>query len=333
MATIKHPTSGSIRGIWLLDQNALKELDAIIDDYEALITQANKEDISVTFLEINRKTKEGNKSKLSEDEEAALDERLEAEMANRYPFSTNVRTVEVTFASGKRTSAAKFADLFAGPEIAGETPRSFKVRCTKGNHGIEIVLLGSSPNEIDIRASPKNRPEAEGIYERVTSWFESVAQPKLQHLWWSSHPLCYILAFFIAFASLVGYFVWESSQPSAKGRIKSEGRKLLEGGLKPEDEHKAIELMLSLDADYAPPQTKYDPLFPRWWIVSVGGLIILCLLLSWPPRTMISVGKGRAVVTQTRKRIAIVVYILIPVLIVGVGITLFTTYLSDFLGG
>jgi hypothetical protein len=322
--TIRHQTTGSVRGLWLLDENALGNVDSLIDEYEVDATKANKHDVDLAFHQRKRDLERSpHYAQLSDADKAAQDKELKEETRSRHPYDQDERTVEVTFNSGKRARASRFAELIGDPHIADETPHTFVVRCRKGKHEATMKLsrlFGTS--SIDISATPEDTPGAEVAFERVKAWAEATTQGWWPQIWAGGLAfLSYVIAFAIMAISWLIYTATQSTYiSSSNNELSAEGRRLIDGGLKPEDERKAIEILLALHTGYRPPQTKYDPLFPSWWIVLCATMLVLCFLLSCSPTTMIALGKGRRLVPRIHRRLGLVNWLLVTVVVGGIGV-------------
>ena len=170
---------------------------------------------------------------------------------------------------------------------------------------------------------------------RMKSWAEKSSQTFWPQLWafGLGSPKCYILAAIIALISWVVYLNIEATfYNTTKSGLKADAKKLLDGGLKPEDERKAVEILLALNTDYAPPQTRFDPIFPPWWVIVSATMMGLCILLSFPPRTTIALGTGRQLVPRIRRRTAVINWLLVWVLIAGIGVAVVVKVVFSYIG-
>jgi hypothetical protein len=108
---------------------------------------------------------------------------------------------------------------------------------------------------------------------------------------------------------------------SPRTDLKSEARQLIAQGITPANSARAIELMLALESDYAPPNHAPNyKLSPRFWGVFLLGLIVLvCLRIC--PKMEIGLWAGRRPLERWRLWMRIVsatipatifLYVLLP---------------------
>jgi hypothetical protein len=103
--------------------------------------------------------------------------------------------------------------------------------------------------------------------------------------------LLFLLLFFSAVA--------ESETKRGRQTLVAQAREMLSRGLKPADQPRATELILAFLSGYAPPGAETST--PAWWWAYVGGGFLVCVLASFPPRTVIGIVKGASSVERWRR--------------------------------
>jgi choline-glycine betaine transporter len=99
-----------------------------------------------------------------------------------------------------------------------------------------------------------------------------------------------------------------------------------------EDDHRAIELLLSIASDYSR-STEGTPtlaLPPRWFIISFIFSLIACIALSFPVNTAIGIGKGKKILARRRMWLSSQYGVFILFFVLAVGGSFLATALYEY---
>jgi hypothetical protein len=336
MTTVIHPTSDYVKGLWLFDNEGLEELDGILDDAEKELGVIRKRDIENTFKRKQRQLAEYSHYRdVGEEERKALDEKLRKEVKESYEFSRDKREIAIDFVSKKKLIVKRFSEALTKPDFQNDLPTSFKLELRCGRCEIKLDLPDYNTNRLQITVSPQDLDAAAELYVKLKLWAEAKSLRPVYRYWQSLSGLQWLVW---AWAFLMTWWVWFSmtylSTPDEKQATKAEARQLLDRGLQKEDEHKAIELMLRLAADYPQGTVKKPlPIPPRWLIVSTVFSFLLCLCLRYPPVTTIGIGQGNAKIDRQRNWLWLCNFLLVGFFFLCVGGSFLASVLYDFLKG
>lgn len=144
----------------------------------------------------------------------------------------------------------------------------------------------------EITVSPKSSTGSYEIFMELKEWADSIAAPVWQQ-WILFEPRS-LYRVILAFVVLIFLGVSLNSAPTTadyKEAVKQEARKLLQDGINPQNEARALELLLALQSDYIPPGIK-PPQARRpigWFLI----LIYVLTFLSFTPTVCIAIWAGR----------------------------------------
>jgi|ERR1051326_1514760 len=95
----------------------------------------------------------------------------------------------------------------------------------------------------------------------------------------------------MAWFFVAAYWYGGNANNIGKTYYQAQAVELLQKGVNPQNEIKAIEILLALQSDYRNQQIPPSKPSGRFWLfLVVGGL--LCLALSFPPELVVGLGKG-----------------------------------------
>ena len=251
------------------------------------------------------------------------------EIEQSYEYARDKREITILCSEGRDLNVKRFLDAFALPELENATPTGFlaEIECGHGELRIALDRYRLSSNEIDISVSPHSTDTSSDIFMKLRSWAEGRRQPKWQ-LFWKNYS-----------GILVFLFVWimmslsVSLISSAKQNLKkAEARQLLQKGMTKDDDHKAIELLLSIAADYNKPTDGTPDLapLPRWFIISLLFSLLACIAFSFPVGTVIGIGKGKQILARQRMWLSSLKFVFVGFFFLAIGGSFVATVLYEY---
>jgi len=329
-----YQTKGEVEGLWFLDQEAFKELDSILDEALKDLEAQRKRDIEKGVrIKLSRQETlrarypTGYKEQTDEEKKNSMKEARQ-EIEQSYQYSRDKREITIFCSDGRDLHIKRFSDAFALPELENTTPSGFlaEIGCGQGEPMIALNRYGFSRNAIDISVSPHSTDTSSDIFMKLRSWAEGRRQPKWQLFWknWSGIQIHWTLFFWIFVAMLIS---------SAKQDVKTaEARQLLQKGMTKDDDHKAIELLLSIAADYNKPTDGTPDLAPRprWFIISSLVLLLACIALSFPVGTAIGIGKGKQILARQKKWLSTLKFVCVAFLFLAIGGSFLGTVIYEY---
>lgn len=304
MGDLVYKTSLEISGPWLLSIDQLKALDDVLDEnwtrlqkhHEQMLQQAVDREVQADVAEFPR-LYPTDKEKRSHREHI---ERL------RHSQEPETRSVAMVFGDGTRLSVATFREAILHPHVMRDVPIAFDVDLRCGAVECEVSLRSGFMSErLDLRVTPANSAIASTLFVALRHWAESAKAPKWQQIWRPLRPV--IVMLLIAWPTVVVLLAGLARELGAKLKYQEQAAQLLKNGLSQGDQLKAIELILSFSADRFPNDQVTH--FPGWlWVFAGGGLIIL-LILCFPPKIVLGIGKGETKLRRWRWWLRLVFYL------------------------
>jgi hypothetical protein len=143
------------------------------------------------------------------------------------------------------------------------------------------VTLRQDWGGVSIEVSPEGSASANDLFGALKDWAMRKRAPSWQRFW-HRYRLLVLPAWFAWFysLSLIPLAIYSRA---AKTAYEAEAAKLLSKGLSSGDQLKATEIMLALSSNYTPASVSVT--LPGWYWLLIGGLA-LCLILSFPPRSV-----------------------------------------------
>jgi hypothetical protein len=328
MAEFIYSTSLSIDRPWLIDVNHLQSLDALLEEEAARLSKRNRERLNTEIeeqlshdikLELARMREDRIKLKSEagigdKNSEPALDldevkqrrrEEIKTQLLS-HPYSDYAenRSITIHLEKNKRVVVKSFAEALRQQSLSDEMPVGFDDVLRSGEIKCEIELRKSGT--LDISVSPEHLAESRELFAALQRWAQPIRPPKWQRFWASINPLQWML---LLFAISVSALAIGDSTDSAKRFYKEQAVHLLKDGVSQDEQLKAIEMILALETGFVPP-SQSTPV-PGWfWFLLCGGFVV-CLVLSFPPKSIIGVGKGQEAINHWRIWMRIV-FIIVP---------------------
>jgi hypothetical protein len=291
MATIIHRTSERFSGIWLLDDDALKAFDEVVEEEWNRLQQKTEQNIRQEIENeiIRRQNKEQN---LTPDRLDDLRQEIRIGIEKHYPYTKKRRTLTIYLASGQKLPVSSFKEAFENPDINCQMPKEFNLKINTESVDCEVEM---EKNKISIRVSPDDIPEASTIFLKFEQWAKRFRSP-LPLYWWKEFRflLLWCLLLFIFFLGLSAGILYQE-----KDQFKKEAEILLKDGISEAEIPRAIGLMLSKVYGVTPTST--DLHLKPWFKVFLPLAVILLIICCFPPTSTIGIGEGVNSVRRQKK--------------------------------
>ncbi len=123
------------------------------------------------------------------------------------------------------------------------------------------------------------------------------------------------------------------STTSGRNKARAEARQLLQEGMTKEDDHKAIELLLSIEADYVKPSEGHNSIAlpPRPFVVCVLLLFLVSVALSFPAKTTIGIGRGKRILAARRTWLKALNFVFVLFIFLAVGGSFLASTIYDYI--
>ncbi len=253
MQQIVYSTEETINGPWLINEEALSQLDVLVEkEYQRL-----------------RKRKE-----------AVIEKEVNEDFNDLY------MEYELNLGPGRTYVTDSLTQAMRDPAILGETPLALRLDLECGEVHAEFMVDGYDGN-LDINVGPQGNAEAQELYSALRQWAMKWQAPFWQRVWHKHFGLqwgIWIVAILIAIFSILVI------SPSPREEARSKVKILLENGISEEEIYKAIELLLILESNVS--ESQLGTIAPSWLKALFWGGLILCIILSVKPKIVIGIGKG-----------------------------------------
>jgi hypothetical protein len=282
MAEFIYSTRFESAGPWFIDAERLEALDRVLEDYSHKIDSAIESDV---LSEIEKETSEleasWERSGLKVPDERR--ELIEGTVRSRWRFRKTERSVWLFFGGTEKLKVQTFKEASLQPQVLKESPVGFSVLLR--SEPVECDISGNA-RRLEVTTSPENLSQSRDLFVAI----RNVVAP-LEPSWWLQAWRA--LGWTPWFVWLVWLVAWNPlwSGDPYRSQLKKEAHELLQGGISPEKQKRAIEILLSLASDYRPPGTGV-PVSRWYWILLFGGFVA-CLALSFqPPGLLLGIGRG-----------------------------------------
>lgn len=313
MATVNAPSEMDVPAPWLLDDKALRALDAVVDqEWERLqewmeselqkeVEKAMKERSSLEFTIAERKVKEETYEKQiqlpdSEPErKKLLDESiykyLKKEMLSSYRFERNTRKLTIQLEDKSHIGPAKrFAEVLDDHGYNMVYPLGFKLEleCLEVRATVELSTIKGG---LSLSARPEYHPEATELFRSIRSWAADYGPPKWLKLWVGYGTILVPLAgaAILLLASVIGTTHVQTSAEEARNFLILRHGALLSG-----DQTKALELLLKMNANY-----DQIRIVSHGWFKWLSLVVFTAIIVGFfPPHSILAVGRGTGALSR-----------------------------------
>ncbi len=283
---IQYPTEVEMPGPWLLEDQALLQLEQILDDeWKRLETRRN----SLIEVEADEKIREWQDSGLLKTPKEKKDKRQEFIRNPSYTLARSNKNI-VLFLKNKGTYPTdKFSSALRDNALLDETVTGFSVDMESADIRYKIRTKSWS-DELHINVSPENTTEAREIYVSLRDWAEKNSLPYWQRLWNKIYGINWYVWLILVFMSLM---IWSATLSSSTSNAKQRAKDLLNTGITQQNTSEAIELLLIIQTDYDPMAPPVNIKIPSWLKILFWSGLVLNTLLSFRSKTLLGIGKGR----------------------------------------
>jgi|GEM_PF-2129789 len=199
MATIIHRNRDRSNGIWLLDKNALLEIDEIIEDEWQNLKEIKEQKI-IEERDIRLQNKLGTDyfreqfENLSKEEKDKYINEIRNDTAKSYPYNREIKEVVIKLKSGQKIITKTFKEAIENPLSFDQIPVSFELKIEVGIISANLEL---DNNYLTIATSPETNHLANTIFIKFEQWAEQYKNNKIIIWWKESTPFVQISGTFI----------------------------------------------------------------------------------------------------------------------------------------
>jgi hypothetical protein len=218
------------------------------------------------------------------------------------------------------------SDALTHSDVQSERVTTFELKVECGRYECELKLTDWWGHAIEIDATPSHLTETRRFYSDLEKWAVTRSLPLPFH-WWNiaRHGIRYA-AFWCAIYAVMSVISFASNSidsataESRAAELRREADTILAEGVSPENEHSAIQTMLEIQLldEPLPKSTERFSDQSNGFLTPLTAFLIL-LLLSFPPRTTIAIGKGKDLIPKVRLWLRIL-FVLIPTFVI-MGVT------------
>lgn len=286
MATLTYPTEASIPGPWLIGEGQLQALDSLYDSYLPKLQKERDALVEQKTEEILLDSIAGTAPQ--EHELARLRIDIRNRVSNRSSIGGEERAVTIYIPGGRTLQTIYFHEATNHPHTSDEKPLGFRSYLRVGEISVDVKLSGRWDNELNIRVRPNEHPLAQELFGALRNWASDLQAPRWQQMWLKFSWLPRFLLFI--WLVLAGMAPLATTDSNWSESYKKEAHQLLDRGITPANQQRAIELLLAINSDYGRVHQKVGG--PRFWSYIVFGTLILGALSKYPT-LVIGIWKGK----------------------------------------
>ena len=299
MAEIIRKTECTFFGPWLLDSAALAALDEIIDEQWARLEVHKKIRIAKAVRRNrSRLRKSDSEPERSDGESTVEDKEIQRRAANDYPDDGCMITL--TLSSGNRVRVKRFREAVNDVHCQDQEVAKIEVRlCCGGIRGDLVVPTPDNNHGLSLVTLPEASEQADELFVRLHRWSDQHKPAWIRRVRSSSRdtiPLGPVLAGLLIL--VMGASGILTGAISVKNTVKDKIRELVAKGVKPEDQGRALELLLRQSAGI--PNAGEAIILPTWFYVGVAVVVVAAVFLCYPAHTAFEIGKGVASVRRQK---------------------------------
>lgn len=300
MAKLYSP-SKKIKGPWLLDKNALEELNEIVEFANVELEKIRNEKINADAL------------KDFEDKKYDSFEKAKA-YALKYSYDIIRKNIILISNDESRLNDNSIKELLVDPKLKNFKPKELSIdieygKLNKFSFNVKQRFDGELEYEV---ISTKSEIEDEINY-RIENWIDKYKPLLIQTMWLSFATYLAIFGCIIFFISALNIF--STYKPNSVQVYKNQIENLIETGINIENQFQALDLILKINSDYVPLDIKEETLISepakRVSIISLA----FCLIGIFNPKTIIGVGKHKQTLKLYRRYMKFIVFV-IPALFI-----------------
>lgn len=294
---IQYPTTIEISGPWLLDDESLLQLDAIVDEEFQRLESRRK---ALIEEEARKKVQERIESGFIKKGTEKEKEYLEIYINDpSYSLALSNRQVSLLLKNKVTYTTDKFTSALRDNALLDEIVTGFSVDIESSDIRCKVYTKNWS-NELAVNVSPETNNEAREIFVSLRNWAEKNTSSYWKQLWGKiDFPLFFVWLMVI----FIGFMLWSMSISSTAvtSDAKLRAHDLLDSGITQQNSLEAIELLLIIQTGYDPSARAVVREIPTWLMIVFWSGLILNILLSFKPKTpILGIGKGRSLILKWR---------------------------------
>ena len=304
MSKIIYPSSNCHYGPWLLDLQQLQQLDEIVNvQWEKLSVYRNNRIIQ----EIER-----NCNNYPEERRKSIRDGIVERVKNSYENRNFYKILSINYKSGRKLEVESFKEAAMHKEFENDMPLKFTYKINCVDIEAEIKTSSYLTNQIEYSVNTCSIPEAQELFYELEGWLKRVKPSFLVKSWSVFGAWLLILTLIL----LGVHFISPFNNNTKKDTLIQEAHKILNDGISNDEISKVLEILLSLETKYNFNLGEVESKEINYSKLSIFLAISLCvLILSFPPKSIIGIGKGEKKLNIWRNWIKVVTYI-IPVLVI-----------------
>jgi hypothetical protein len=208
-----------------------------------------------------------------------------------YELEKSVQKCVFALEGGARVETTTVGEALKRRDILDKRVESFHVSLSSGD--IEVAV-DSRWRGLNLETKPDSDPLAQEIFERLLHWKDAVEQPPWVIRWKSWSIGAIILAMLPLYFLLLTFMPTDASRNATAWR--QEAWNLLQDRLTPEEQQRAIEILLASQAQYPAPRGALQPStasagLRRLRIILLAAVVGF-VVLGLPPRSTVGLGPG-----------------------------------------
>lgn len=286
MAEFIYRTEATLSGPWLVDTDRLEALDKILDDEWERLAKRNREAIQ---NELDKRIEDSFEIRLAKETEGELSpttlesirKQVETSIRNSYGYKEN-RKVTIFYEGDRRVEVESFQEATRQSSLLEGIPVRFDVEGVCGDISFEINI-DKYRGALNISTSPETVSEAKELFAALHRWGATNRPPKWQQIWKTWNGIQWAFWLIAVCGGLIAVVI--PGNP-----YKAQARELVRNGVSQENQQRALELLLAMQSDYRPEQ---DPVLPAWYLLLLFGGLVVCLVTSFIPKSILGIGKGQ----------------------------------------
>ncbi|AMV18889.1 hypothetical protein [Planctomyces sp. SH-PL14] len=327
MADTTFPTKKTVKGVWLLDEQQLRELDGILDEafevmmdiHKATILKNQKEQVAWTEKRYFRNP---------EEKEKAIEDAKEQE--KKRAVEKKRREIRFIGVSDKKCFES-FKEAFSSHEMTEEEPTGFKVTMTTWGARLDVTLGTFWFENLSGQIEPDNNKSLSECLVSLGNWADRTRQPKWIHRWRHGYVGLVLGTIFLTTMALL----WVV-QSGTTTRLTALGKKLegiMRSGVTDENRNEAIHLLIQRAVNAPVVEYVAEPhtVYRMGLVVAIGAIVVWFLFR--PPRNAIALGQGRKIYRRHIRKISLVDRFFVGVVVLGLVPTLVWDWVLRLLQG